>query len=151
MPIFNLTSEDTVVIFDRVFNDLADGDAVTVAYTSDKVATTTGKNGNTIFAKNEKGKNANVTMRVMRGSSDDQFLSGKMSLSDKDFAATVLAEGSFVKRLGDGLGATRNDVYTLNGGTFMREIDGKENVAGDTEQGVAVYNLMFARIVRSIQ
>ncbi len=151
MPIFTMTSEDTVVLFDRVLNDLADGDAVTVSYSSDKVATTTGKNGNTIFSKNEKGKNANVTMRVMRGSSDDQFLMGKMASTDKDFGGSTLAEGSFVKRLGDGQGNARNDVYTLNGGTFMREIDGKENLAGDTEQGVAIYNLMFARVVRSIQ
>lgn len=151
MPIFNLTGDDTLVIYDRVFNDLADGDAVMIAFPSDLVTIKSGKNGNSILAKSEQGNNANMTIRVMRGSSDDQFLAGKLATIQKDFASAEMATGSFVKRMGDGQGSVINDVYTLNGGTFSRKVDGKENVAGDTDQAVSVYNMVFASVSKDTQ
>lgn len=151
MPVNVITAEDTFSVFDRVITDFADDDASTVAFATDIVTIKTGKNKNAIFAKNEAGGNASVVLRVMRGSSDDQFLNGKLSEMQRDFVATSLANGEFVKRLGDGQGNVVRDVYTLLGGTFTRNVDGKENVSGDTEQGVAVYNLMFANVKRSAQ
>lgn len=151
MAIFTLTAEDTLVLYDRVLNDLADGDAVTITFPNESVAIRTGKNRNTIFAKSEQGQNANVVIRVMRGSSDDQFLAGKLAEARRDFVGSVLANGSFVKRLGDGQGGIVNDTYTMQGGRFTRNIDSKENVSGDTEQGVAVYNMVFADVTKDIQ
>ena len=87
----------------------------------------------------------------MKGSSDDQFLQGKISAMEADFVATELATGEFVKRLGDGQGNVARDVYTLLGGVIVKRVDGKENASGDTNQGVAVYNMVFAKAVRSIQ
>jgi len=104
-----------------------------------------------IFADNQTGKNAKCTLRIMRGSSDDVFLQGKITLSDQAFSSTILATGEFVKNLGDGAGNLLRDVYTLAGGMMTRYIDGKDNVEGDTVQGVAIYNITFASAVRSIQ
>ncbi len=88
---------------------------------------------------------------MMLGSSDDNFLQGKLTQSDENYAATILAAGEFVKNVGDGAGNIRRDVYTLGGGMITRYVDGKTNVEGDTQQGVAVYNIIFAKAIRSIQ
>lgn len=151
MSISVLTGEDTITVFDRVLADFADGDVGMIAYNEDKSKTKTGKNKNTIYAKNEAGSNATVTLRLMRGSSDDRFLNGKMAASDRDYAATELANGEIVKRLGDGQGNILRDVYTVLGGIFMKNIDAAENVEGNTDQGVAIYTLFFADAKRSQQ
>lgn len=151
MPTFTITSDDTLTIYDRVFADLADDDVSAIAFNSDLVSVKTGKNKNTIFSKDEKGNNANLTLRLIRGSSDDQFLQSKIALAEADFVAQPLANGEFVKRLGDGQGNVVRDVYTLLGGVIVRQVDGKENVSGDISQGVSVYNMTFARATRSIQ
>lgn len=151
MTTFTVTSDDTLTLWGRVFNDFADDDVSSVSFPNNAVSVKTGKNQNTIFAKDEKGNNANVVVRLMKGSSDDQFLQGKISAMEADFVATELATGEFVKRLGDGQGNVARDVYTLLGGVIVKRVDGKENASGDTNQGVAVYNMVFAKAVRSIQ
>jgi hypothetical protein len=151
MPIFNITGQDTLTIYDRIMNDFADGDISTFVFNNDRSTIKTGKNGNSIYADNEPGKNANVQLRLMAGSSDDVFLQGKLALSDQNFAATILARGTFVKNLGDGSGGLVRVVYTLAGGMITRYIDTKDNVEGDTQQGVALYNMVFAKATRSIE
>lgn len=151
MSINVITAEDTFSVYDRVLSDFADDDASTISFDADIVRTKTGKNKNTIFAKDETGSNATVTLRLIRGSSDDRFMAGKLAEMQRDFVSHVLATGEFVKRLGDGQGNIIRDVYTLLGGTFKKNVDGKENVSGDTEQGVAVYTMMFANVKRSQQ
>lgn len=151
MSINVITAEDTLTIYDRVLTDFADDDTSSIAFVSDLVKLKTGKNKNTIFAKDETGTNATVTLRLIRGSSDDRFMSGKLSAMQRDFVGQSLATGEFVKRLGDGEGGVVRDVYTLLGGTFQKNVDGKENVSGDTEQAVAVYHMMFAQAKRSQQ
>lgn len=151
MSVNVITAEDTFTLFDRVLTDFADDDASTIAFNSDLVTVKTGKNQNSIYAKSEAGRNAGVVLRVIRGSSDDQFLNGKFLAMQRDFVATSLATGEFVKRLGDGQGNVLRDVYTLLGGVFTRNVDGKENVSGDTEQGVSVYNMVFASVSRTQQ
>lgn len=151
MAIFTITSDDTLTLFDRVFNDYADDDVTTITFPNELVQVKTGKNQNTIFSKDEKGNNAQLVLRLMRGSSDDQFMQNLINLAAKDFVSQVLASGQFVKRLGDGQGNVRSDVYTLAAGIVTKLIEGKENVSGDTAQGVAIYNITFAKAERSIQ
>jgi len=151
MGIYAITGDDTLTIFDRVFNDLANDDTSQIAFNEDLVTASTGKNKNTIFAKNEKGNNAVLTLRLIRGSSDDRFLDGKQAATDKDFVATALANGTFKKRIGDGNGGVLTDNYTLQGGMISRRVDGKENVSGDVEQGVAIYTIIFADVKRGMQ
>jgi hypothetical protein len=151
MAVFNLTGSDTIVLNDRVFNNLADGDAVTISFSNDLVKGSTGKNKNTIFALDEQGNNATVVMRIMRGSSDDQFMNTLLTTMLKDFSAFPLINGSFVKRLGDGTGEVVVNNYQLTGGVFQKNVDTKDNVQGETEQGVSVYNLFFANVIPGIQ
>lgn len=151
MPLFNITGDDTLTLYDRVFNDLSQDDVSAIAFPNDLVKVKTGKNQNTIFAKDETGNNGNLTLRVMRGSSDDQFLQTKMTAAEQDFASTILANGEFVKRLGDGQGNVIRDVYTLQGGMITKRVEAKENTSGDTTQAEAVYTLTFALAKRSVQ
>lgn len=151
MAIYNLAADGTMTLFDRVLNDFADGDISTITFSNDLVSLMTGKNGNTIYSKNEQGRNAVAVLRLVRGSSDDQFLQTKLDLMKKDFVSTQLASGEFALRMGDGNGTVTRDVYLLKGGVITRPVDGKENVSGDTSQGVSVYNITFADADRGIQ
>lgn len=151
MATFTITGDDTLVLADRVITDLADNDNSSITFANNRVEVKTGKNQNTIFARNATGDNADLSIRVIRGSNDDNFLQGKIAESDRDFASTPLLSGSFVKRMGDGEGVVRNDTYTLTGGMIVKRVDGKENSDGDIEQAVSIYNIKFAQGIRSIQ
>lgn len=151
MPIFTVTSDDTLIINDRVFVDLADDDVTAITFPNDRVKMKTGKNKNTLYAKDEQGQNASLDLRLSKGSSDDQFMQSLLAAADGNFTAQSLLSGQFVKQLGDGAGDVVREVYTLKGGVILRTPDGKENVSGDTSQAVAVYKLMFATAQRSIQ
>lgn len=148
MPDFAISGSDTLTLWDRVFTDFADGDNFAITYPEDLVMASTGKNENTIFAKNEKGNNGLITMRLLRGSPDDRYMQKKQAESDRDFAATVLANGEFVKRMGDGTGSVINDTYRLQGGMINKRVEAKENVSGDTDQAIAIYTMTFASAKR---
>lgn len=151
MPTLTMTGSGTLVLFDTVITDLANGDAFTIAFENDLVTTATGKNGNTIHALNEQGKNALCTVRVIKASSSDRLLQAQLSLMQKDFASYTAANGSAVGNFGDGSGVVAKENYSLKGGIFTRGIDGKNNVEGDVEQAIAIYTLRFANVARSIQ
>lgn len=151
MPSFNITADDTFTLGGRIFNDFADGDNVTIIPKDDKVDAKSGKNLNTIFAQKPQGFNGDVTLRLMRGSPDDQFLQGQLAAQDQDFAATVLMDGEFTKRLGDGKGNVKRDVVRMSGVIIKRNPDSKENAEGNTEQAIAIWNLFAAKITRSTQ
>lgn len=145
-----LTSSDTVTINQRLFNDLADGDAVTLDFNNNLAELKTGKNGNSIYAQNQTGKQCAVKLRVLRGSSDDKYLNRLKTLQDANFSGFVLMIGEFIKKLGDGRGNVASDIYTLSGGVFQKEVGAKTNVEGDTSQAVAEYNLIFSTAPRAL-
>ena len=151
MAINAITADDTLTIFDRIINDFADGSNSTIAFGNDLVGTKTGKNGNTIYTRNETGHNAVLTLRLIRGSDDDRFLNTRLQTLERDFAAFQLGQGEFVKRVGDGQGNVASDVYQLSGIIFQRKVDTQENVEGDTEQGVSVYTLFSSYTTRGIK
>lgn len=150
MGIFTVTGSDTLTIQGNVFTDQAYGTVTTVELPNELVNMKTGKNGNTVIAQNAAGFNGMVTMRVARGSSDDQFMNGLVPQSAANFPATQLLAGSFVKSMGDGQGNVLYDTYTLAGGMISKIPAGQENVEGDTEQGVVTYNIKFANVSRVI-
>ncbi len=147
--IFTVTSNDTLTLNGHVFNDLADGDTVTITFPNQTVTRKTGKNGNTLYAQNAPGLNCDLSLRVMRGSADDIYMQGLINTSPADFPSTQLLSGTFVKRLGDGQGNVVSDTYVMAGGVISKLVDGKENVDGDTTQAVAIYNVIFASGQRS--
>lgn len=151
----SLTGKDTVALGAtgaalRIFADFGDGDTVNLDFPNNLVESKTGKNGNTIYAFNATGQVVAMTIRVLRGSPDDKFLNAEMNLFLADPAAYPLLAGEFIKRIGDGTGAVVNDVYKVAGGVVQKIPTVKENVEGDTEQAITIYQILFANTERSI-
>lgn len=150
MAVYSLTGSDTFILQDRVFNDFADGSTITITFPNEKTGHTTGKNGNTVFATDKQGLNAECELRLIAGSKDDIWLNGKNIDQERDLPAFSLLNGSFTKRVGDGSGNVRFINYVLLGGVIRQNIDTNENLQGETDQGIAVYRLFFAQAERGI-
>lgn len=151
MPIFAVTGSDTLVINGNVFTDLATDDVTTIELPNDLANVKTGKGGNSLIAFSPQGFNANLTLKVIRGSADDQFMNNIVSSMAKNFVATPLLAGSFTKQIGDGSGALINDVYKLAGGVISKIPAAKDNAAGDPEQSSTLYNIKFTNCSRNIE
>jgi len=145
-----LTGNDTIIIDGLPLIDLANGDVGTLTFPNDITSATTGKNGNSIIALNETGKIAELSIRVLRGSSDDKTLNSKFKTMEADLPSFTLLTGSIVKRIGDGISNVVEDTYALSGGTFSKRVETTSNVEGDIEQGVSVYNIRFTNSSRNL-
>lgn len=145
-----LSGQDVININGRILADLGDGNCVELTFPNDIAQVKTGKNGNSLYALNESGRQAEVKLRVLRGSSDDKYLQGLMAAQQENFAGTILMTGQFVKKLGDGQGNITHDTYIASGGVFTKRIEGKMNVDGETEQSLSIYSIKFANAPRVI-
>jgi hypothetical protein len=139
----SITGNDILTINGRVFTDLADGDTSTIDFPNDIMAGKTGKNGNVIIAFNSTGKNAQMTLRLIRASADDKFLNSELRKFMADPAGYVPMTGSFTKRVGNGAGSVSADIYTFKVGIPKKVPGSKENVEGDTEQAVVSWEITF--------
>lgn len=150
MSTIALSGNDTININNRIFADLADGDVVKLSFSSDIAQVKTGKNGNSIYALNETGKQIDVEVRLIRGAPDDVFMNSLLASQQANFAATVLLVGEFVKQLGNGQGNLTYDTYIMSGGIFVKQVDASSNVEGNVDQSVSVYHLKFSNAPRAI-
>lgn len=146
-----LTGNDTIIIDGLPLDfGLATGDVATLTFPNDITSATTGKNGNSIIALNETGKIAELSIRVLRGSSDDKTLNSKFRTMEADLPSFTLLTGSIVKRIGDGISNVVEDTYALSGGSFSKRVETTSNVEGDIEQGVSIYNIRFTNSSRNL-
>lgn len=150
MSTLALSGNDTVNLNNRVLTDFADGNCVELTFPNDIANVKTGKNGNSIYGLNETGKQCEVKIRIIRGSNDDKFLNNLLAQQQANFAGSVLLQGQFIKKLGNGLGQITSDTYILSGGVFTKQVEGKTNVEGETEQSVAIYTLKFSNAPRAL-
>ena len=151
MAVYALTGNDTLIINERVFNNLADGSTINITYDNDSVGVSTGKNDNTVFSDNRQGSNASIELRLVRGSEEDIYLNGLSIQQSRDLPAFSLLQGSFSKRVGDGFGSVKFDTYVLLGGVFTKRAPQvSENLNGETDQGVSIYNIKFATASRAL-
>lgn len=147
----SMTGNDTLILNNNVFSAFADNDFCTLEYQGEIAKIKKGKNGNSIIAQDQSGTMGFLTIRVLRGSSDDSFLNNLLQSQIGNFAGFPLMIGQFIKKVGDGQGNITNDTYILGGGTFRTEVNAKSNASGDTEQSVSIYNLQFTQVNRIIQ
>jgi hypothetical protein len=145
-----MSGNDTITLQNYLFANLADGNCVELTFATDIASVKVGKNQNAIFALNANGNVADVKMRIIRGSADDQFLMSLMAQQQSNFAGFVLLQGTFIKKVGDGAGNITNDTYVMSGGIFAKLIQAKSNVEGDTEQSISMYEFKFANSARVI-
>lgn len=148
MAKISLSGNDTIVINNQPLSDFADGNVVDLTYPNDIANVKTGKNGNAIFGLNESGKQCEVKLRIIRGGNDDKFLNNLLAQQQANFAGTILLTGTFIKKLGDGAGNVTSDTYIMSGGIFQKQIEGKSNVEGETEQSVSMYSFKFSNAPR---
>lgn len=150
MASVSMTGNDTLILNNYTFVDLADEDVADLTFPDKIAAVKIGKNGNAIYALNEMGKRAELKIRVLRGSADDKFLNGLLLQQQNNFAAFPLMFGEFIKIVGDGAGNITNDTYITSGGVFEEQVSGKSNVSGNTDQSVAIYTIHFANAPRAL-
>ena len=145
-----LTGNDTFVLNNRVFTDFADAMYAELTYPNDIASVKTGKNGNSIYGYNASGRQGEIKLRLVRGSSDDKFMLGLLAAQQAAFENTVLMIGQFIKKIGDGTGVAGSDTYICSGGIFAKQPGAKSNAEGETEQSVVEYDIKFSNIVRVI-
>lgn len=150
MATLSLSGNDTTMINNQVLADLADGNCVELTFDNEIATVKTGKNGNAIFGLNEQGRQGKAVLRLIRGSADDKLMNGLLVQQQANFAGTVLILGQFIKKIGDGSGNITNDTYIMSGGVFIKQPGAKNNVDGESEQSVVIYELKFANVVRAI-
>lgn len=148
--IVSLTGDDVIAINGTTLVDFADGDTAVLDFPNDITMAKTGKDGNSIFAFNNTGRQCTLVLRLLRGGADDTFLNNLFNLYVNNPAAFVLLTGEFIKNVGDGQGNITQDIYLLSGGLFKRGVNVKENADGDVEQAIAIWNLLFTNAPRSL-
>lgn len=150
MPQVSLVGSDTIQIQGRVLTALADQDVAALTFPNELMGVKTGKNGNSLYAANNTGLQAELVLRIIRGSTDDKFLNTLLAQMKYDVPTFLLLTGRIVKRIGNGLGGVTLDTYLLSGGVFTKQVETKSNVEGDTEQSLSIYTLKFTNAPRAI-
>ena len=133
----------------RILTDFADGDVAIITFPNELAAVKTGKNGNTVAVHNEMGREADLSLRVIKGSPDDKYLNtlvGYWQTRNDKFSPVSAV---FTKMINVD-GGISNEVTSLIFGVPMKQVDTKENVEGDTEQAIAIYNFRFGDSSRAI-
>jgi len=134
----------------RQLSDLAQGTIIDLTFPNDLANLETGKNRNTVITKNETGNNADVVLRILRGSDDDNFLLQELQAQRNNFADRFLPNAQFSQRIGNGEGGVVIHQYTLTKGIFTKNVEAQTSASGETEQAVSVYNLRFSNADRAI-
>lgn len=147
---FSLTGKDTIQVTNRILANLGDGDVFAATYPNDLVTVKTGKDGNSIFTVNSMGQLVEATLRVLRGSPDDQFLNALLVLQTTDLPAFPLMSAYLSKRIGNGAGGVKRDTYILSAGVFTKNVAVTSNVEGTSDQSLSIYSLKFALSQRAI-
>jgi len=145
-----LTGNDVVKINQKILADFADGDIATLTFPNELASVKTGKNGNSIYSFNETGRQCELALRIVKGSSDDKFMQALIASMKNNFSGFILMTGEFIKKIGDGAGNITSDIYVMSGGIFTKEIEAKSNTEGDVAQSVTVYTMKFSNAPRSI-
>lgn len=151
MPEVSLTGQDTVQIDGIIFETLGDGVPFDITFPNDLGMVKAGKNGNTIYAKNEMGRICDISLRVLLGGTDDKYMNGRLIEWIQDPSTFTLLTAMFVKRVGDGEGNIESKIYNCSGGFFKRQVEAKTSAESDTDQSIAVYQLTFGNCQVSIQ
>lgn len=146
----SMTGNDTLILNNYVYTGQADAKIAELTFPNEIASVKTGKSGNSIYGLNESGKQADLTLRLLRACADDAFTNNMLINQLSNFAGYVLIAGQFIKKVGDGKGNITSDIYDLSGGVFVKQVDAFTSTEGDTEQSVVIYKLKFSAAPRSI-
>lgn len=148
------TSSDTVVCTDYqgkwVLSDFAAGAVAELSAPNDISSTTTGYNGNSLGAHNEPGRQRELSLRLVKGSSDDKRFNKNYNLwKDRSIRFKPL-KMSFTKNVAHEDGSITKDTVDCFFGLPSGQPTQVSNTEGDTEQVISVYMIKFGNSERSL-
>lgn len=148
------TANDVIVATDYsgdwVLTDFADGTVAELSAPNELSAMTTGYNGNSLGAHNEPGRQRELTLRVVKGSSDDKRLNANYNLwKNRDIRFKPMSM-AFTKNIMHEDGSTTNDKVSCYFGLPAGQPVQMSDMAGNTEQVVSVYSIRFGNSERSM-
>ena len=146
MSINVVTSKDVLNINGRQLANFADGDVIKFDPTEPLTNMTTGKDNNTIYAYNYKGKNMKLEFRLLINSSDDQYMLALLQAYNRNAATFALLPVEYDKNTSDGNGNLTSSIYLGTGATFEYQPSVMENASGETNQAVRVWKLIIANV-----
>lgn len=143
------TSQDILKWGDRLLTNFADGDVATITYPNELHGMKIGKEGNAIAAHNEMGRIANLKLRLIKGSPDDKYLNSIVVAwkNHSDDFTPQSAEFTKVVKVDNGV---CNDITSLSFIIPTKVPDVMENVEGNTEQAVSIYDFRCGVSNRSL-
>ena len=147
----SLTGDDTIQILNQVLSTLANQDPGHITFPNELAAVEQGKNGTVIFAQNNMGFIADLSVRVLLGALDDTFFNSLLQQQNTQFSDFTLMTGVFTKRVGDGKGNISTVIYQLSGGVFVKPPEQMTSARGDVNQSVAAWAIRFGNWNRLIQ
>lgn len=148
------TANDIIVCEDHtgpfVLSDFADGTVAELSAPNELSSMTTGYNGNSLGAHNEPGRQRELTLRVVKGSSDDKRINSNYNLwKNRDIRFKPLSM-TFTKNVAHEDGSITNDKVTCYFGLPTGQPVQMSDMAGNTEQVVSIYTIRFGNSERSM-
>lgn len=148
------TANDIIVATDHtgdwVLSDFADGTVAELSAPNELSSMTTGYNGNSLGAHNEPGRQRELTLRIVKGSSDDKRINSNYNLwKNRDIRFKPLSM-TFTKNVAHEDGSITNDKVTCYFGLPTGQPVQMSDMAGNTEQVVSVYTIRFGNSERSM-
>ena len=84
-------------------------------------------------------------------SEDDTYLQSRLQAYRGDPVGYMVDFMHLVKIYGSGFGEVTSEVYQLQSGIPVKQIEATINVEGDTDQAIAVYTWVFANTIRGAE
>ena len=158
-----LIGDDSIILNGRILSDFHAGTIASLDFPTSLCSIKKGKNGNTVYSFSKKGEQAELSLNIIRGSSDDLALNSLLLAQKLNPRFVVLLTGRIIRRVGTPGGrgafieelsteqiATSQDNYILSGGVFAGIPPISVNVDGEVEQNIAQYKILFATGERTI-
>lgn len=141
------TGIDTICLEDKdgkwILTDLADGTVAELTAPNELSAITTGYNGNSLGSHNEPGRQRELTLRIVKGSSDDKRLNKNYNLWKDRSNSFIPLTGYFTKLVKNSVGANTTDTVECFFGLPTGQPAQQSIMDGNTEQVVSIYTIRF--------
>jgi len=122
----------------RVFSDFANGNFIGIEFSNPDSSYEIGRGGSIVTC-NTNSEQATLTVRLLRGSPDDVFLTGVRADYRRSPETFVLMTGNASIKIGSGGGEVTTENYTLSEGSFANPPTFTTDTAGDIETAVVVW------------
>lgn len=136
------TKNATLTLNGRTIEDTPEGDVFTIAYQNDITTQTQGTNNGLVVKERTDKDMALLTVRVLRYSADDAFLTNAINAAN----VTVFQGSLKVNFTRDGVDGI--ETHTLANGTFQTR--GDNTVNNQDGADIQEYVIMFGSSVRSL-